>query len=151
MPVEDVQTLEEARRESLATPRLTALLLSIFAGLAMVVTLAGVTGVIAANVSQRTREFGVRMALGATRTWVLTMVLKQGLSAGGARAGARSGAAPSAFSTALSAYLFDTPPRDPMVLAGGGGDVRRRRSAGVPRSGAARHQRRSAAWRCGPE
>lgn len=55
MPVEDVQTLEEARRESLATPRLTALLLSIFAGLAMVVTLTGVTGVIAANVSQRTR------------------------------------------------------------------------------------------------
>ena len=80
MPVEDVQTLEEVRSESLATPRLTALLLAIFAGLAMVVTLAGVTGVIAANVSQRTREFGVRMALGATRTWVLTMVLKQGLA-----------------------------------------------------------------------
>jgi hypothetical protein len=41
MPVEDVQTLEEARRESLATPRLTAMLLAIFAGLAMVVTLLG--------------------------------------------------------------------------------------------------------------
>ncbi len=115
MPVEDVQTLEEARRESLATPRLTAMLLSIFAGLAMVVTLAGVTGVIAANVSQRTREFGVRMALGATRTWVLTMVLKQGLGlvAFGLVLGL---AAASAFSTALSAYLFDTPPRDPFVL-----------------------------------
>ena len=115
MPVEDVQTLEQARMESLATPRLTALLLSLFAGLAMVVTLAGVTGVIAANVSQRTREFGVRMALGATRTWVLTMVLKQGL--GLVALGLVLGlAAASAFSTALSAYLFATPPRDPLVL-----------------------------------
>jgi predicted permease len=115
MPVEDVQTLEEARRESLATPRLTAMLLAIFAGLAMVVTLAGVTGVIAANVSQRTREFGVRMALGATRTWVLTMVLKQGL--GLVALGLVLGlAAASAFSTTLSAYLFATPPRDPLVL-----------------------------------
>jgi putative ABC transport system permease protein len=115
MPVEDVQTLEQARLESLATPRLTALLLSLFAGLAMVVTLAGVTGVIAANVSQRTREFGVRMALGATRTWVLTMVLKQGLTlvALGLAIGL---AAAAAFATALSAYLFATPPRDPLVL-----------------------------------
>jgi putative ABC transport system permease protein len=115
MPVEDVQTLEQARMESLATPRLTALLLSLFAGLAMVVTLAGVTGVIAANVSHRTREFGVRMALGATRTWVLTMVLKQGL--GLVVLGLVIGLiTASAFSTALSAYLFDTPPRDPLVL-----------------------------------
>jgi putative ABC transport system permease protein len=115
MPVEDVQTLEQARMESLATPRLTALLLSLFAGLAMVVTLAGVTGVIAANVSQRTREFGVGLARGATRTWVLTMVLKQGLGLVGL--GLVIGlAAASAFSTALSAYLFDTPARDPLVL-----------------------------------
>jgi putative ABC transport system permease protein len=117
MPVEDVQTLEEARRESLATPRLTAMLLSIFAGLAMLVTLAGVTGVIAANVSQRTREFGVRMALGATRSWVLTMVLKQGLTL--VALGLLLGLiAASVFSSALAAYLFETPPRDPLVLVG---------------------------------
>ena len=115
MPVEDVQTLEQARDDSLATPRLTALLLALFAGLAMVVTLAGITGVIAANVSQRTREFGVRMALGATRTWVLTMVLKQGL--GLVAAGLVLGlVAAAGLSSALSAYLFDTPPRDPVVL-----------------------------------
>jgi putative ABC transport system permease protein len=115
MPVEDVQTLEAARSDSLARPRLTAVLLAIFAGLAMVVTLAGVTGVIAANVSQRTREFGVRMALGATRTWVLTMVLKQGLALVAIGLVLGLGAA-AVFSSALSAYLFDTPPRDPLVL-----------------------------------
>jgi len=115
MPVEDVQTLEQVRSDSLARPRLTALLLAIFAALAMAVTLAGVTGVIAANVSQRTREFGVRMALGATRTWVLTMVLKQGL--GLVALGLVLGLiGASMFSTALSAHLFDTPARDPLVL-----------------------------------
>jgi predicted permease len=115
MPVEDVQTLEQARSDSLARPRLTALLLAIFAGLALLVTLTGVTGVIAANVSQRTREFGVLMALGATRGWVLAMVLRQGL--GLVCAGLVLGlAAAGAFSTALSAYLFATPPRDPVVL-----------------------------------
>jgi putative ABC transport system permease protein len=116
MPVEDVQTLEEVRSDALAAPRLTALLLAIFAGLAMVVTLTGVTGVIAASVSERTREFGVRMALGATRGWVLRMVLRQGLVL--VAAGLVLGlAAAAVFSKALSAYLFATPPRDPLVLA----------------------------------
>jgi ABC-type antimicrobial peptide transport system permease subunit len=113
--VEDVQTLEEVRRGSLAAPMLTALLLSIFAGLALIVTLAGITGVIAANVAQRTREFGLRMALGAPRSWVLAMVLKQGLTlvAVGLVLGLGGAAA---FSTVLSAYLYETPPRDPFVL-----------------------------------
>ncbi len=116
MPVEDVQTLEAARRESMATPRLTAALLAIFALLAMVVTLTGVTGVIAASVSERTREFGVRMALGATRAWVLRMVLRQGLVLVGA--GLAVGlAAAAAMSTVLASHLFETPPRDPVVLA----------------------------------
>ena len=64
MPVECVETLDEIRSEALAAPRLTATLLAIFAGLALLVTLAGIGGVIATSVQQRTKEFGLRMALG---------------------------------------------------------------------------------------
>ena len=115
-PVEEVQTLDDLRSEALAAPRLTATLLMIFAALALLVTLAGIGGVIATSVTQRTREFGVRMALGASRDSVLTMVLRQGLSLvvigllfgiGGALAGGR----------VLSSYLYQTAPRDPLIFA----------------------------------
>src|SRR5215467_14266586 len=79
MPVQNMRTLDEIRDRYLATPKLTALLLTVFAGLALLVTMAGVTGVIATSVSQRTQEFGVRMALGASRGNVLQMVIGQGL------------------------------------------------------------------------
>ena len=77
MPVENVRSLEEIRDGYLATPRLTAVLLSIFAALAMLVTLAGITGVIATSVSQRTTEFGIRIALGARRDAVIAMVIRE--------------------------------------------------------------------------
>ena len=116
-PVEEVQTLDDLRAEALAAPRLTATLLGFFAALAMLVTLAGIGGVIATSVTQRTKEFGLRMALGASRDSVLAMVLRQGLTLvvvglvlgiGGALAAGR----------VLSAYLYQTAPRDPLIFIG---------------------------------
>ncbi|MBI4475900.1 MAG: FtsX-like permease family protein [Acidobacteria bacterium] len=74
-----MRTLSEIRDRSIATRRLTAMLLTTFAGLALLVTITGLTGVIAQSVTHGTQEFGVRMALGATRPRVLRMVLRQGL------------------------------------------------------------------------
>jgi ABC-type antimicrobial peptide transport system permease subunit len=116
-PVENVQTLDDLRSEALAAPRLTATLLGVFAALALLVTLAGIGGVIATSVQQRTKEFGLRMALGARRDGVLLMVVRQGLTLvliglvigiAGALAGGR----------VLSAYLYSTTTSDPLILVG---------------------------------
>ena len=115
VPIENVRTLEEIRNVSLATPRLTATLLSVFAALALLVTVTGITGVIATSVSQRTQEFGVRMALGARRGRVLAMVLKQGLLL--VACGLAVGLAASlAVVRVLQAYLFETAPTDPLTF-----------------------------------
>jgi putative ABC transport system permease protein len=116
MPVQNLRTLDEIRDRYLATPRLTAMLLAIFAALALLVTMAGVTGVIATSVSQRTQEFGVRMALGASRPAVLQMVIRQGLVL--VAIGLVVGVLASAATTrVLSSYLFDTAPTDPITFA----------------------------------
>jgi putative ABC transport system permease protein len=116
MPVENVQTLEDLRERYLATPKLTATLLTMFAALAVLVTMAGITGVIATSVSQRLQEFGVRMALGSSRDRVLRLVVGQGLRlvAIGLCIGI---AASAALTRVLSAYLFDTNPTDPVTFA----------------------------------
>ena len=115
MPIKNVATLTELRTQSLATPKLTALLLTVFAGLALVVTIAGISGVIAISVTHRLEEFGVRMALGARRPQILRQVIGQGLRLVGA--GLIAGIALSFGATkVLSAYLFATTPTDPLTL-----------------------------------
>ena len=116
-PVEQMQTLDDLRTEALAAPRLTATLLGIFAALALLVTLAGIGGVIATSVTQRTKEFGLRMALGARRDSVMMMVVRQGLTL--VVVGLLIGIAGAlAAGRVLSSYLYQTAPRDPVIFAG---------------------------------
>jgi predicted permease len=121
-PVEDIETLEELRRGQLQSRMLTTALLGVFAALALVITLAGVGAVIATSVSQRTREFGVRMALGASRSSVLSMVLRQAvwMLAAGLVLGALGAIA---FSRVLAQYLFNTRPTEPAVYVAVAGFV----------------------------
>ncbi|MDP1572143.1 MAG: ABC transporter permease [Vicinamibacterales bacterium] len=116
MPIENVRTLDEIRATYLAAPRLTALLLSVFAVLALIVTVTGITGVIATSVSQRTQEFGVRMALGASRESVLVMVLRQGFTLVAAGLGLGIAAA-LVLGRVLQSYLYNTTTTDPITFA----------------------------------
>jgi putative ABC transport system permease protein len=79
LPVSGIRTLEEVVTASVATRRLTMLLLVTFAGLAALLALAGVYGVLAYSVARRTSEIGVRLALGARRAGLLRRVIAQGM------------------------------------------------------------------------
>lgn len=111
IPVEGVKTLAQLQFERLTSPALTAGLLSAFAGVALLITLAGITGLIGTAVTQRTREFGVRLALGARPWAIVGSVIKQGV--GLVSVGVIVGAAGAYFfSQVLTRYLFQTTPTD---------------------------------------
>jgi hypothetical protein len=111
--VERPTTLEDVRAEVLTPERLNAFVFSAFGGIALLIAVVGVAGVLAFSVSARTREFGVRMAIGSTPSQLLTRVLKEGavIVAAGITAGAVLGYA---MARVASAYLETT--RMPGVL-----------------------------------
>jgi putative ABC transport system permease protein len=110
-PIVDVGTLAQIRSESISPQRLNAALMSAFALLALTVAAVGVAGVLAFGVSQRTHEFGVRAALGADRSLLIQVVLKEGALL--ALFGVTLGLAASVFfSRLISGLLHDVTPTD---------------------------------------
>jgi putative ABC transport system permease protein len=116
-PVSDLHTLARLKASSLDSPRLTTTLFSGFALLALAIAAAGIGAVTAFSVGQRTREIGIRMALGASKRDVMAMVLRQGMRP--VFVGLAIGlAAAFAFARVLSALLFSVAPTDPITFVG---------------------------------
>jgi putative ABC transport system permease protein len=109
-------TMEASLAENTAAPRFRTLLLGIFASLAVILAIAGVYGVMAYTVGQRSGEIGLRVALGATAGDVLRLVLRQGLTL--ATIGLMIGLA-GAFATSrlLTGMLFEVKPNDPLTYS----------------------------------
>jgi putative ABC transport system permease protein len=116
-PITGIRTMEQNVSRSISEPRFRTVLLAIFAGIALVLAAVGIFGVMAYSVAQRTREIGLRMALGASRSRVLLLILAQG--AGLTLMGVAIGLVVTFLVTRyLSSLLFNVPPYDPMTLAG---------------------------------
>jgi len=105
-PVEQAATLEDVRAEVLAPNRLNALVFGGFAGLALMIAVVGVAGVLAFSVSARTREFGIRLAMGSPPRDLLRGVVGEGavIAGAGVIAGAVGGFA---LTRLLSGYIED--------------------------------------------
>jgi putative ABC transport system permease protein len=114
-PVTGIRTMEQNISRSVSEPRFRTVLLAIFAGIALALAAVGIFGVMAYSVAQRTRELGVRMALGASQGRVLQLVLADGarLTFLGVAIG---GAASFMVTRYISSLLFSVPPHDPMTL-----------------------------------
>ena len=116
IPVTDAHTMRDLIGMQLAQPRFAMVLLGAFAGLALVLTVVGLYGVMAYSVARRTREIGVRLALGARRGAVLQMVMRQAAILVGA--GMAIGLiATVASGSVLQSLLYGTGSRNPVVLA----------------------------------
>jgi putative ABC transport system permease protein len=109
--------MNEVMRNSFARRRLSTLILTVFAGVAILLAAVGLYGVVSHNVTERTREIGVRMALGANRRQVAGMFVRNGVVT--AVAGTLLGLAGAlVLSRWLETLLFRVEPTDPWTLAG---------------------------------
>jgi len=117
LPVTKVRTIEQVVDGAVKEPRFRAGLVGAFAVLALALAAVGVFGVLAFSVAQRTREFGIRMALGAQTSDVLRLVMRDAVRivAGGIVAGLAGSAILTRF---LSSLLFTVSPRDGVTFAG---------------------------------
>jgi putative ABC transport system permease protein len=112
-----VETLDDAMGQMTATPRFNTVLLATFAGIALLMAIVGVYGVLAFTVTQRGQEIGIRMALGASPQAVLALVMREGVLLAGA--GAVAGVAGALFLTRyLKAMLYGVTATDPRTYAG---------------------------------
>jgi len=116
-PIYNIRTMEEIRGESVAPQRLNLMLLSIFAGIAFVLAIVGIYGVMSYAVTQRTHEIGIRMAIGAQPRDVFRMILGQGmfLTIVGMVAGLLGAFG---LTRLMATMLFGVRPTDPLTFAG---------------------------------
>lgn len=113
--VTHVLTIEQARYESMASPRVTTTLLGIFGGLALLIATAGIGGIMALMVSQRVRELGIRIALGASSANIVGTILGRGVLLAGL--GVAIGVAGALALTGLvKSLLFEIPPNDVLTF-----------------------------------
>jgi len=115
-PIDAVATMDELLSTSLSQARFSTLLLAIFAGVALVLAAVGIYGVMAYTVAQRTHEIGIRMALGAQSSNVLSLIMRQGLLL--AFAGTAIGLfAALGLTRVMTSLLYEVSPTDPMTFA----------------------------------
>ena len=115
--IPNIQTLEQARSEILASPRVMTDLLGIFAGLALLIAATGIGGILALTVNQRMNEIGIRVALGAKPGDVFGMIVRQGMSMVviGLGIGLISALG---LTRMMKSLLFETTPTDPVTFVG---------------------------------
>ena len=117
VPISDVRSMEELIATSVATPRFHLLLLGALSLSALLLATIGIYGLLAFSVALRTRELGVRSALGASRSAISGMILKEGLRL--TSAGIAIGLLAAFLATrSLEALLFQVEPSDPLTFAG---------------------------------
>jgi predicted permease len=116
VPVSDIKTMEERVSDFLSYPRFRAVLLGLFAAVALALAAIGIYGVLSQSVLQRTPEIGIRVALGAQRRDIIGLVLRQAMTL--VFAGVTLGVVASVLLMRLiSSLLYNTSPTEPMTLA----------------------------------
>src|SRR6266481_2724553 len=114
--ISDIQTMETVLSDSVSSPRFQAILLLVFAGLAVALAMIGVYGIVSYSVSQRTNEIGIRVAMGARSSDIVRLVLREALALSGIALGL--GLAGSlALSRVLQTLLFEVTPTDTITFA----------------------------------